>query len=279
MKFGLFDMNKTLCSYAEAAIQVAQAAEAAGFESLWVSEHIALPDPPIARFPVDPETRWIEPLTMLTFLAAHTSKVKLGTGVVILPQRNPLILAKELASIDELSNGRLLFGLGVGHLQPEMEAIGVPFNRRGAIGDEYLAAMLALWGQPKPAYKGRYVSFGNVQSHPQRNVHLVVGGHSPAAFRRSVKYGRGWYGYSLEPEAAAGCIDGLQTAAEAVERPAALGELEISVSPPRGMIDSEMVAKYAALGVSRLILLPALATSIDERLAWIDDVHRRLIEV
>lgn len=279
MKFGLFDLNKNICSYTDAAVQVAQAAEAAGFESLWVSEHIALPDPPIARFPVDPHTRWIEPLTMLTFLAAQTTQVKLGTGVVILPQRNPLILAKQLASIDELSNGRLLFGLGVGHLQPEMEAIGVPFKQRGAMGDEYLAAMQALWHQPKPAYSGQYVSFNHVQSHPQRDIYIVVGGHSPPAHRRAVKSGRGWYGYSLDLDAAERCLEGLGVAAAMVERPAELGELEISVSPPRGLIDREMVAKYAALGVDRLILLPPLVPSIDEHLKFIDEVHQQLINV
>jgi probable F420-dependent oxidoreductase len=214
---------------------------------------------------------------MLTFLAAHTTRVKLGTGVVILPQRNPLILAKQLASIDELSNGRLLFGLGVGHLQPEMEALGVPFNRRGAIGDEYLAAMHALWHQSKPAYQGKYVAFSNVQAHPQRDVQLVVGGHSPAAYRRAVKHGRGWYGYSLEPDAAEGCIAGLQAAAAEVDRPAALGELEISISPPRGIVDRDTVARYAALGVKRLILLPPLVTTVDARLAFIAEVQHSLI--
>ena len=278
MKFGLFDLNKDVCSYAGAAVQVAQAAEAAGFESLWVSEHIALPDPPIPRFPVEPETRWIEPLTMLTFLAGQTARIKLGTGVVILPQRNPLILAKQLASMDELSDGRLLFGLGVGHLQPEMEAIGVPFNRRGAMGDEYLAAMHALWHQPQPAYQGRYVSFSQVQSHPQRDVHLVIGGHSPAAHRRAIKHGRGWYGYSLDLEATEQALTGLRAEAQAVDRPAELGQLEISISPPRGMVEPEQVAQYAALGVARLILLPPLVASVDERLKFIDEVHDRLIK-
>ena len=170
---------------------MAQAAEAAGFESLWVSEHIALPDPAIPRFPVDPQSRWIEPLAMLTFLAAHTTEVKLGTGVVILPQRNPVVLAKHIASVDELSKGRLIFGLGVGHLQPEMEAIGVPFHKRGAMSDEYLAAMQALWQQSKPAYHGQYVSFSQVQAYPQRNINIVIGGHAEAAFRRSIKSGWG----------------------------------------------------------------------------------------
>ena len=271
MKFGLFSMNTGGCSYPDVAVQIAQAAEAAGFESLWVSDHIVLPDPPIARFPTPPESRLLEPLIMLSFLAAHTQKVKLGTGVIVLPQRNPLLLAKQLASVDELAKGRLLFGFGVGHLEPEFEAIGVPFHERGARADEYLAAMRSLWSATKPAYQGSFVSFANVQAHPQRAIPVIGGGHSPAALRRATQQAHGWYGFARGLQETAEAMAQLHKAAVAVERPSHLGELEISISPPLGEIDLKTVEDYAALGVHRLILRPP-TEDLNGRMAFINDI-------
>lgn len=269
MKFGLFSMNGGCCTYPADAVRVSQAAEAAGFESLWVSDHIVFPDPPIARFPTPPETRLIESLIMLSFLAAHTSTVKLGTGVIVLPQRNPFVLAKQVASVHELSNQRLIFGFGVGHLEPEFEAIGAPFHLRGALADEFLDAMLSLWQEPKPSYRGKYVSFGNVQAHPQADVPIVVGGYAPAALRRTIQKAHGWYGFSKTVEQTKQLIEGLRRAANEVDRPTHLGDLDISVSPPSGSIDQETVEAYAQLGVHRLILLPGV-TDADGRLSFID---------
>lgn len=276
MNFGLFSMNTGCCSYPEDAVEIAKAAEGAGFESLWVSEHIALPDPPLARFPVDPRSRRLDPLIALTYLAAHTNHVKLGTGVVILPQRNPLILAKELVSLDEVSNGRLLFGFGVGHLQPELEAIGVPFNERGARADEYLAAMRTLWRDEHPEFHGRFADFANVHSHPQRDVHVLVGGYAPAALRRTVKHAHGWYGFSDDVAKTKEVLADLEKAAQQVDRPAELGELEISVTPPQGELTAEQIAQYAELGVHRLILLPP-SDDKDERVEYVESISRQFI--
>ena len=145
MKFGLFAVNMYACSYPETAIQVAQLAEEAGFESLWAGEHVILPDPQVPHSPMAPHDRILDPIIALTYLAAHTSRVRLGTGIIILPQRNPLVLAKELTSLDELSGGRLICGIGVGYLEPEFRALGIPFTDRGARTDDYLAAMRAIW--------------------------------------------------------------------------------------------------------------------------------------
>src|SRR5215468_3301858 len=124
----------------------------------------------------------LDPAIALTYAAAVTTRVRLGTGIIILPQRNPLVLAKELASLDVLSGGRLIFGIGVGYLEPEFRALGAPFANRGAVTDEYLAAMRAIWSEPRPAYQGRFVSFANVQAHPhpvQRPHPPVVVGAAP----------------------------------------------------------------------------------------------------
>src|SRR5262247_530287 len=163
LRFGLFAMTTGPCSYPETAARVARAAEAAGFESLWGGEHVVLPDPRVAPSPLEPRDRIIDPIVALTFLAAHTSRVRLGTGIIILPQRNPLVLAKELATLDVLSKGRLIFGVGVGYLEPEFRALGAPFEDRGPVTDEYLAAMRAIWTESAPSYRGRFAAFDGVQ--------------------------------------------------------------------------------------------------------------------
>ena len=148
MKFGLHGVNLHSCAFPDAAARLGRAAEAAGFDSLWVADHVVLPDPPLPERPMAPDQRLLDPIVALTFLAAHTQRILLGTGVIILPQRQALVLAKQLASLDVLSNGRVVFGLGVGWCEPEMRSVGASFPDRGRIADEYLAAMRAVWTQP-----------------------------------------------------------------------------------------------------------------------------------
>jgi probable F420-dependent oxidoreductase len=261
MKFGLHSVNLNTCSYPDAAARLARAAEAAGFESLWVADHVVLPDPPVPGRPMPPDMRLLDPIVSLSFLAAHTTRILLATGVIILPQRQAVVLAKQLASLDVLSNGRLVFGLGVGWCEPEMRAVGVPFAERGRIADEYLAAMRAVWTQPKPAYRGRYVSFESVQAMPrpvQTPIPIVVGGRTPPAFRRAVTQGQGWYGFGLDVPTTETLVGALRDAAKRHSRPAELGRLEISVTPPGyGVPDKPTLDAYAAVGVDRLILRPA----------------------
>jgi probable F420-dependent oxidoreductase len=243
---------------------VARAAEAAGIDSLWGGEHVVLPDPRVPPSPMEPEDRIMDPVVTLAFVAAHTTRIRLGTGIIILPQRNPLVLAKQLASLDVLSGGRLIFGVGVGYLEPEFRALGIPFEHRGPVTDEYLAALRVIWSEARPAYRGRFVSFDGVQAHPrptqQPGPPLVVGGHTEAAFRRAVEQGHGWYGFALDEAGVQRCLEGLRQAAARHERPAALGPLEISVTPrpTRGgeAMDRATAERFAALGVHRLILMP-----------------------
>jgi probable F420-dependent oxidoreductase len=256
MKFGLFGINMGACSNPDTAARVAQAAEAAGFESVWTGEHVVLPDPQVPPSPLPPEAPLLDPAVALAYVAAHTKRVKLGTGIIILPQRNPLVLAKELASVDVVSGGRLIFGLGIGYLKPEFDALGIPFDHKGPRSVEYLQAMQAVWTQDKPAYQGRFVSFGGIQALPRpvQKPHppVVIGGHTPEAFRRAVQYGNGWYGFALDVNATAKCVAGLKEAAQAVKRPSGLGELEISITPGPGL-DLDAAKRYADLGVQRLI--------------------------
>lgn len=265
MKFGLFSMNAYACSYPENAARIAQLAEATGFESLWAGEHVVLPDPRTPESPMEPSDRILDPVVALTYLAAHTKRVLLGTGIIILPQRHPLVLAKELASLDVLSGERLLCGIGVGYLEPELNAIGIPLAQRGTRTDEYLAAMRAIWTQPQPAYHGRFVSFESIQAHPQpqHTIPIIVGGHTPATYHRAIEQAAGWYGFALSPNSAARHITQIQEARQQYNRPTDLGELEISVTP-RVTLTREIVQQFADLGVHRLIVQPPDHFSISQ---------------
>ncbi len=257
MKFGLFGINFGPCADAQVALRVAQAAEQHGLESVWTGEHVVLPDPQVPPSPVPPETPFLDPAVALTHVAAGTQTIRLGTGIIILPQRNPLVLAKELASVDVASRGRLIFGLGIGYLKAEFDALGVPFSHKGARSIEYLEAMRAIWTQPQPRYRGRFVNFDGIQSLPrpvqQPHPPIVIGGASPAAFARAVEHANGWYGFALTLETTARCIEGLEAAQRRCARPATLGALEISVTPA-GTLDVDTVKRFADLGVHRLIV-------------------------
>ncbi|HET7341381.1 MAG TPA: LLM class F420-dependent oxidoreductase [Methylomirabilota bacterium] len=270
LRFGLFSINAYACTRPEAA----------GFDSLWAGEHVVLPDPQAPPSPMAPHEPILDPIVALTFCAAVTTRVRLGTGIIILPQRNPLVLAKALASLDALSSGRAIVGLGVGYLEAEFRALGAPWEQRGAVADEYLEAMLAIWTQARPAYRGRFVSFSGVQAHPQpaKRPPIVIGGRTAPAFRRAVQRGDGWYGFALEPDGAAIALAGLREAAGVVRRPGELGPLEISVTPGRGSaVDLGMAEKYAALGVHRLILMPPAALDGDGVVRYVEDIGARLI--
>jgi probable F420-dependent oxidoreductase len=148
-------------------VVLARRAEELGYGSWWAGEHVVLPSPRVPDSPMEPTDPIIDPLVHLAYVAAVTERLELGTGIIILPLRNPLILAKQVASLDVLSGGRLLLGVGAGYLEPEMTAVGVPMSQRGARTDEYLDAMHALWTQPAPSYRGRYVAFDGIDAHPR----------------------------------------------------------------------------------------------------------------
>ena len=258
MKFGLFGINIGPCASPQIAANVARAAERAGFESVWTGEHVVLPDPQVSPSPLPPRTPMLDPAVALAFVAAHTECIRLGTGIIILPQRNPVVLAKELASLDVLSGGRLLFGVGAGYLEPEFAAVGVPFAERGARSDEYLDAIVALWTQPQPRFAGKYVAFSGIDAQPRpvQRPHppILVGGLSPGAYRRAVSRGNGWYGFAQDLDGTRRCLAGLARARDEVARPAGLGRLEITITPPAS-VQPDDVARYAELGVDRLALL------------------------
>lgn len=255
MKFGLHGINVSAFAQPEAARRLAVALEAAGFESAWTGEHVVLPRDG-AGAPVPADTPFLDPLIALAYAAACTSRLRLATGVVLLPQRNPVVLAKELASLDVLSGGRLVFGYGVAYLEPEMRAAGVPMEHRGSRADEYLDAMLALWRDPAEDFRGRYVQVEGMDAWPKpvrSRPEVVVGGHSASALRRAARNADGWYGWMLDLEATERLVGDLR---EAERQYRAAGRpVEVSVTP-RGQVDAAAVERFAALGVERLVLVP-----------------------
>jgi probable F420-dependent oxidoreductase len=236
----------------DATLPLARLAEELGYGSWWAQDHVVLPT---AGSPLDPTTPIVDPLVHLGHVAAVTSRMTLGTAIVVLPQRNPLVLAKQAASLDVLSGGRFVLGVGAGWLAAEMVAVGVPADGRGARTDEYLDAMTALWTDPAPEFHGRHVDFAGVDAHPRpAGIRVVVGGRSRAAYRRAVGRGHGFYGNGT-PQELAGDLDGLRRAAGEVERPARLGTLEVTAMP-LGPVGAAEVRRYAELGVDRLVLRP-----------------------
>jgi probable F420-dependent oxidoreductase len=264
MKLAVYGLHRGSSADPDTLVRRARLAEEAGIDELWVGDHIALPvgaegeegesgDNPAS------EPR-LEAVVTLAHLAAVTTRIGLGFGVLVLPQRQPVLLAKQLASIDVLSKGRLTVGVAVGYVEPELAAMGVPLADRAARTEEYLAAMRALWDEPVPSFHGRFVSFDGVLQRPRpvQRPHppIVLGGHSAAAYRRAVRSGNGWYGWDLDVEQAGEHIARLRAAAE---RPAELGELEITITPP-GTPDVDTVRRYADLGVHRLVIQPYTKT-------------------
>jgi probable F420-dependent oxidoreductase len=260
MKLGLFSINMGVNAGPDQMVSAARAAEAAGFDSVWAGEHVVLPDPQVPPSPMAPQDPALDPIVALTWAAAHTTTIGLATGIIILPQRNPVVLAKQLASLDVLSGGRLVFGVGVGYLQPEFRAVGANFARRGDVTDEFLHAISHLWYDDRPEFHGEFAEFEGVDAHPrpaQRPVPIVIGGHSQSAYRRAVREGHGWYGFALDEKATAACLAGLRATAEREERPEGLGPVEITVTP-RGQLTRQRVEHFEELGVHRLVVMPRL---------------------
>jgi len=188
---------------------VAQAAERAGFATLWSGEHVVMVDRSASRYPYSddgqiavPSTAdWIDPMIGLSFAAAATSSIRLATGVLLLPEHNPVVVAKQAATLDTLSGGRFTLGVGIGWSREEFEALGVPFERRAARTAEYVAAMRTVWRDDVASFTGEFVNFGSVRVNPKpvdkTGIPIVLGGNSDAALRRVVAWADGWYGFNL----------------------------------------------------------------------------------
>ena len=251
-------------------------AEKLGFESVWASDHVFNAGHVFERIGDKP---YYEPLTVLSYVAATTKKVLLGTSVLVLPYHNPINLAKTAATLDVMSGGRLVLGVGVGAVENEMEAMGSPFAERGAITDESIAIMKELWTQQDPSFQGRFHSFSGMKFSPKPvqkpHIPLVIGGSSRGAIRRAARSGNGWHPTALPPEELSEGIRYLGRQAEAAGRDPS--EIPVSVSAPLGAGRAgryslgtepgeilEKARTYQELGVGRLVVSTPNTRSVEE---------------
>lgn len=285
MKFGLRYCNTGRYVDPTQAIALAQAGEEAGFESAWTVEHTVVPAGYRSAYPYAEDGKMAggvedmplpDPLIWMAYVAAATTSMKLGTGILILPQHNPVHIAKQVATLDHLARGRILLGIGVGWLKEEFDALGAAFEDRGRRTDEYIRAMRELWQADCPQFDGEFVQFDSLYCRPrpaQGSVPIIVGGHSKAAARRAGRLGDGFFPARDAPEELISLAR--ETAAEHGRDPTAL---EITVSLPD---DFAKLAEYERLGVDR-VLVPVSAMaglrraigSPDDALTWRDTIER-----
>lgn len=265
MKYGLGYANTIPFTDPAPARDLAQAAEGAGFESIWTVEHViwphdydsAYPYHSSGKMPGNPSIPIPDPLIWLTWVAAHTTRIRLATGVMILPQRNPLILAKQLATLDHLSGGRVELGVGVGWLEEEFDALGVSFSDRGARANEAIEAMRALWREDPAGYEGSSVRFSDVAMNPKPitgTIPIVVGGESRAAARRAARLGDGYYPGPDSLDKLASAVELLHEECERAGRDPA--EIEITARFPGRFMEKPDAAVSAleSLGIDRVMV-------------------------
>lgn len=269
-----------------AALEICRRAETAGFESVWGGEHVVLPDAIASRYPytadgkipAEPDTPIPDPLIWLAFAAAAAPKLRLGTCILIVPQRNPLVLAKELATLDQLSGGRVELGLGVGWLKEEFDALGVAWERRGARNDEYIAAMRALWAGPHAEFHGEFVDFAPATCSPRPvngSIPILVGGDTDAAIRRAVRIADGYFPGEGDIDRLQALIQRLHRAAEEAGRDPAT--IEINAMFGTQMADPVAgVEQMATAGVGR-IMIPAFFFAGPDGLDRLSEFGERVI--
>jgi probable F420-dependent oxidoreductase len=246
---------------------VGEQTEAAGLDSIWLADHIVIPRQYESPYPYSPDGRLTTPpypesLTTLSFLAAVTSRIQIGTAVLVLPQRNPILLAKQAATIALLSSGRLRLGVGVGWLREEFEVLGESFETRGARTNEHIEVMQRLWREDTPIFDGKYTSLdGTISIEPRPpggSIDMVIGGHSPAAARRAGRYGDGFFPMAFD---LGQLTEAFRTAADEGERcgrdPALLERIAM------GGTDPNRADALAAIGVQHL-LVPVVMAAPDE---------------
>jgi probable F420-dependent oxidoreductase len=276
MKFGLRYCNTNRYVDPAQAVALAQAGEAAGFESIWTVEHTVVPGGYGSKYPYAPSGKMAggqddiplpDPLIWMAYVAAATKTIKLATGILILPQHQPVLAAKQIATLDHMSGGRVLLGIGVGWLKEEFAALGVPFEERGARTDEYIAAMRELWSAEKPTFNGKFVQFKDAYCRPQpvkKSVPIIVGGHSEAAAKRAGRLGDGYFPARDAP------ADMIALArAEAQKAGRNPNAIEITASMPE---DESRIPALKQLGVTRLLVPASPMAGLKQMIRGPEDV-------
>lgn len=285
MKFGLRYCNTGRYVDPDQAVQLLQAAEIAGFESAWTVEHTVVPAGYQSKYPYAASGQMAggaddinlpDPLIWLSYVAAATTSIRLATGIMILPQHNPLLAAKQIATLDYMSAGRVILGVGVGWLREEFDALGVPFDERGKRTDEYILAIRELWGSDLPTYNGDFIKFSGAYCRPQPKngrVPIVIGGHSKASAKRAGRLGDGFFPARGVPNELITLVR--QSAVDCGRNPDAI---EITTSLPENL---DLIPELVAAGVDRLLVpvsgMAGLDTVIDgpeDVLEWRTTIER-----
>jgi probable F420-dependent oxidoreductase len=280
MRVGLHALGIGAGARPEVIRAVAVAAEATGFATLWAGEHVLLVDRPASRYPYSADGRiavpadadWLDPLLGLSFVAAATSAIGLATGVLLLPEHNPVVAAKQAATLDVLSAGRLTLGLGIGWSAEEFAALGVPFARRAQRTSEYVAAMRTLWADDVASFSGEFTRFDSVRVNPKPvrggRIPIVLGGNSDASLARVATFADGWYGFNLP-------------VSSIPERLAVLAEqCELHHRNPRDLTVSVALSDGAPadlpdlrrLGVTELVVVAAPPSDPTAATTWVQDL-------
>jgi probable F420-dependent oxidoreductase len=262
---------------------VARAADTAGFSTLWSGEHVVMVDRPDSPYPyasdgriaVPSDADWLDPLVTLAFVAAVTSRIRVATGILLLPQHNPLVVAKQAASLDVVSQGRFVLGIGIGWSREEFAALGVPFAGRAERTREFVEVMRALWREDVSSYHGQHVRFEEVRSYPKPvrdgRVPVILGGNSDGALDRVAGWGDGWYGFNLSRDELPGRMEALESRCRQAGRDPATVDVAVSLRDghPRE------AARLAELGVTELVVVESPPDRAADAAGWVDGLYER----
>lgn len=287
MRVGLFVPSVAPIATPRFLSTLGESAEELGFSSLWLGEHVVLFDEYRSVYPYSPDGRigvggdagLLDPFGALAFLAAVTSTIRLGTGICLVPQRNPVYTAKEVATLDWLSGGRLDFGVGIGWQAEEFEALAVPFADRAARCREYLEVMRSLWVDPVSEHHGRHYDLPRCRAYPkpvqQPYPPVHFGGESVPALRRVADLGQGWLAFNLLPEAVPGHLDRLD--ALLARRGRTRADVRVSVCPYLQPVGARDVERYRDAGVDELVVFLS-AFDAESLRPWLEGAARDFVE-
>lgn len=279
MRIGLAAIGIGAGADPEVLLAIAQSAERRGFARLWCGEHVVRADDTESHYPyaedgrlaVPPDVDWLDPLVGLCFAAAVTSTIELATGVLLLPEHNPLLVAKQAATLDHLSGGRMSLGVGIGWSKEEFAALGVPFERRSARTEEYIRVLRRLWEDEAASFEGEFVRFQSVHSYPKplrrRRIPILLGGNTDTALARAAAYGDGWYGFNLEMNEVQDRVGTLRELCRRRSKDAT--QMEVVVAPFTKPMTRDQLPELEEQGVTEVVVVGEPPSDALEATSWV----------
>ncbi len=287
MKIGLFAMGIGVGARPLTVRRIAETAEHTGFSTLWVGEHVVLFDHVDSKYPysesgdfgVPGGSDWLDPFITLTYAGAITNRIRLATGICLLPEHNPIVLAKQIATLDKLCGGRFIFGVGIGWSKEEFAALGIPFERRAQRTVEYLSVMRKLWSEDVTTFHGEFVNFDGARSYPKPaqsgGPPVWFGGESAPAMRRVADHGVGWHAFNLDPDEARERIQKLHALMR--EKGRNPKDVEIAVSPFRKRVTIDDLKRYRDVGVDEIVIVTNPPENESDTADWVERVAEKWV--